>query len=89
MKGACQAYLPLSNPNLSIPTYFSYYTEESRISLDFEDIKQTTTMPLVVPGINNTSGGASQEEWLNKLAGKKLTESSSDVTVWLYSFSPS
>ncbi|GAQ41483.1 hypothetical protein AtubIFM55763_009200 [Aspergillus tubingensis] len=37
-------------------------------------------MPLVVPGINNTSGGASQEEWLNKLAGKKLTESSSDVT---------
>ena len=42
-------------------------------------------MPLVVPGINNTSGGASQEEWLNKLAGKKLTESSSDVTVRLYS----
>ncbi|GJP97900.1 hypothetical protein AlacWU_10799 [Aspergillus niger] len=37
-------------------------------------------MPLVVPGINNTSGGASQVEWLNKLAGKKLTESSSDVT---------
>ncbi|GKZ18975.1 hypothetical protein AbraIFM66951_001935 [Aspergillus brasiliensis] len=37
-------------------------------------------MPLVVPGINNTSDGASQEDWLNKLAGKKLTDSSSDVT---------
>lgn len=81
MKGACQAYLPLPNPNLSISTYFSYYTKVSRNYFYFEDTKQTTTMPLVVPGINNTSGGASQEEWLNKLAGKKLTESSSDVTV--------
>ncbi|RAL00354.1 uncharacterized protein BO80DRAFT_383699 [Aspergillus ibericus CBS 121593] len=39
-------------------------------------------MPLVVPGINNAPG-PNQEEWLNKLAGKKLTESSeSDVTTF-------
>ncbi|MCJ1408122.1 hypothetical protein MMC19_002195 [Ptychographa xylographoides] len=30
-------------------------------------------MPLVVPGINNSLTGSSQQsEWLNKLAGKKL-----------------
>ncbi|OOG01101.1 hypothetical protein ASPCADRAFT_860 [Aspergillus carbonarius ITEM 5010] len=37
-------------------------------------------MPLVVPGINSAPG-PNQEEWLHKLAGKKITESSdSDVT---------
>ncbi|PYH46187.1 uncharacterized protein BP01DRAFT_391028 [Aspergillus saccharolyticus JOP 1030-1] len=36
-------------------------------------------MPLVVPGINNTSGGSSQDEWANKLMGKTVTEGSSDV----------
>ncbi|KAI9376765.1 peptidase inhibitor I78 family-domain-containing protein [Aspergillus egyptiacus] len=36
-------------------------------------------MPLVVPGINNTSGG-STDEWLNKLMGKKLSDSASDAT---------
>lgn len=49
-------------------------------------------MPLVVPGINNTGG--SKDEWLNKLVGKKISESS-DATVrcshldiiHLYSFS--
>ncbi|PWY81881.1 hypothetical protein BO70DRAFT_41548 [Aspergillus heteromorphus CBS 117.55] len=30
-------------------------------------------MPLVVPGINNTEG-SSQDEWLNKLAGKTISE---------------
>ncbi|KAL4781023.1 hypothetical protein BJX76DRAFT_336404 [Aspergillus varians] len=34
-------------------------------------------MPLVVPGINNTSGGGgSMDEWLNKLVGKKISETS-------------
>ncbi|KAL5341793.1 hypothetical protein BJX70DRAFT_395521 [Aspergillus crustosus] len=32
-------------------------------------------MPLVVPGITNTSGG-SQDDWLNKLVGKKIGDSS-------------
>ncbi|PWY83213.1 hypothetical protein BO94DRAFT_625582 [Aspergillus sclerotioniger CBS 115572] len=36
-------------------------------------------MPLVVPGINSAPG-PNQEEWLHKLAGKKITESDSDVT---------
>jgi hypothetical protein len=39
-------------------------------------------MPLVVPGINNTSGSEEKKsEWMNKLVGKKLTDSSSDSTV--------
>ncbi|PYI03292.1 hypothetical protein BO78DRAFT_323136 [Aspergillus sclerotiicarbonarius CBS 121057] len=32
-------------------------------------------MPLVVPGINSAPG-PNHEEWLHKLAGKKITESS-------------
>ncbi|KKK22719.1 hypothetical protein P175DRAFT_0555165 [Aspergillus ochraceoroseus IBT 24754] len=44
-------------------------------------------MPLVVPGITNTggantSGQATKDEWLNKLVGKKLSESSSDETTF-------
>ncbi|KAI9928746.1 hypothetical protein ASPWEDRAFT_168717 [Aspergillus wentii DTO 134E9] len=35
-------------------------------------------MPLVVPGIQNTTGG-DKNEWLNKLVGKKITESTHDV----------
>ena len=42
-------------------------------------------MPLVVPGINNTGG--SKDEWLNKLVGKKISESS-DATVWLPDIPP-
>ncbi|KAI4121160.1 MAG: hypothetical protein LQ347_006935 [Umbilicaria vellea] len=36
-------------------------------------------MPLVVPGIN--SGGSNQQsEWMNRLVGKKLSDSPSDST---------
>ena len=44
-------------------------------------------MPLVVPGLigsnanNNNISNSQQEEWLNKLVGKKLTDSASDNTV--------
>lgn len=38
-------------------------------------------MPLVVPGIQNTTGG-DKNEWLNKLVGKKITESTHDVEVY-------
>lgn len=38
-------------------------------------------MPLVVPGINSTSGDDA-EEWQNKLIGKKLSESESNETVF-------
>ena len=41
-------------------------------------------MPLVVPGINSTSGD-NAEEWQNKLVGKKLSESESNETVCFYS----
>lgn len=36
-------------------------------------------MPLVVPNINSSQGD--KNEWLNKLAGKKISESSADVNV--------
>ncbi|RSL69682.1 hypothetical protein CEP54_002233 [Fusarium duplospermum] len=38
-------------------------------------------MPLVVSGINSTSGDAT-EEWQNKLVGKKLSETESNETVF-------
>jgi len=34
-------------------------------------------MPLVVPGINS-GGNDPKSEWINKLVGKKLTDSTSD-----------
>ncbi|CEN62271.1 hypothetical protein ASPCAL08909 [Aspergillus calidoustus] len=37
-------------------------------------------MPLVVPGITSNSGGGNKDEWLNKLVGKKISESSSNET---------
>ncbi|KIX95655.1 uncharacterized protein Z520_08775 [Fonsecaea multimorphosa CBS 102226] len=38
-------------------------------------------MPLVVPGINNTSGGSSNtSEWMNKLMGKRIGETSNETS---------
>jgi len=36
-------------------------------------------MPLVVPGITSTSGGASSD-WQNKLMGKKIGDASDEMT---------
>lgn len=40
-------------------------------------------MPLVVPGLMSSGGSNSnqQDDWMNKLVGKKLTDSASDNTV--------
>lgn len=35
----------------------------------------TDTMPLVVPGITSNGSGDKTEEWMNKLVGKKISES--------------
>lgn len=32
-------------------------------------------MPLVVPGITSNGSGDKTEEWMNKLVGKKISES--------------
>lgn len=40
-------------------------------------------MPLVVPGINSSLGD-NTGEWAQKLVGKKISESSSDVNVLLH-----
>ena len=42
-------------------------------------------MPLIVPGINNTTGGDAKTEWMNKLAGKKLSDTATDTLVCHYS----
>jgi len=42
--------------------------------------KQNLKMPLVVPGINSTGEGSKTDEWMNKLVGKKIGETS-DATV--------
>ena len=40
-------------------------------------------MPLVVPGLMNSGGSTNnnQDDWMNKLVGKKLTDSAPDNTV--------
>ena len=39
-------------------------------------------MPLVVPGLMSSGGSNNQQEdWMNKLVGKKLSDSTSDTTV--------
>ena len=44
-------------------------------------------MPLVVPGMMGGSDNSNQQEdWMNKLMGKKITEGSSDATVRLKPF---
>jgi hypothetical protein len=45
-------------------------------------------MPLVVPGIM-TSGDDQQGKWMNKLMGKKLSDSTSDATVCVFLGYPS
>ncbi|PLB43948.1 hypothetical protein P170DRAFT_441389 [Aspergillus steynii IBT 23096] len=41
-------------------------------------------MPLVVPGMTNASANDAdnKQEWLTKLAGKKISESTSDVNTF-------
>ena len=38
-------------------------------------------MPLVVPGLRGTSSSNKQGEWMNKLMGKKITDSGSSDTM--------
>ncbi|KAK9543669.1 hypothetical protein V6Z88_010036 [Aspergillus fumigatus] len=44
--------------------------------------QKQSNMPLVVPGINSDMG-SDKNEWLSKLVGKKISDSTSDVTVRL------
>jgi hypothetical protein len=37
-------------------------------------------MPLVVPGITSKSGDSKSSDWMNKLMGKKLGDSSDEIT---------
>ena len=71
-------------------TFYILYEQSNSIS-NFHLIKNHTTiqvyyrkatMPLVIPGMMGGSDSSNmQEEWMNKLMGKKITEGSSDATV--------
>jgi hypothetical protein len=39
-------------------------------------------MPLVVPGITNTGSGNSKDDWLNKLVGKKISDSHNETVLF-------
>ena len=41
--------------------------------------QQSTNMPLVVPGLQSKGGDDKSSEWMNKLAGKKIGESSNET----------
>ena len=41
-------------------------------------------MPLIVPGINNTMGVEPKTMWMNKLAGKTLSDTATDTLVCHY-----
>jgi len=45
-------------------------------------------MPLVVPGLMTASGTSNnkQEDWTNKLVGKKITEGATDEMVRMFTF---
>jgi hypothetical protein len=48
----------------------SFYPNTTQICL----YAHTDTMPLVVPGITSNGSGDKNEEWMNKLVGKKISE---------------
>ncbi|KAL5045726.1 hypothetical protein BDW71DRAFT_183229 [Aspergillus fruticulosus] len=50
-----------------------------RTARHYHNSTSTIKMPLVVPGITNTSSGNSKDEWLNKLVGKKITDSHNET----------
>lgn len=55
------------------------------LSLEPINAPIVAAMPLVVPGINSTSGNKT-EEWQNKLVGKKLGDDASTETVCRFPF---
>jgi hypothetical protein len=50
--------------------------------------RNPATMPLVVPGLMTASGTSNnkQEDWTNKLVGKKITEGATDEMVRMFTF---
>jgi hypothetical protein len=55
--------------HISLSTFTKSGNQETPVSI----------MPMVVPGINSSMGDKS--EWVNKLMGKKISESGSDELV--------
>jgi hypothetical protein len=67
-------------------TYLSSHTLtpiKSRIDLQHQNLNQTTAqttiMPLVVPGLQSKDGNDKSNDWLSKLAGKKIGDSSNET----------
>ena len=67
--------------SISIPYRESQHTRLLSLIVRFHTI--SATMPLVVPGMmgKNSIATNKKEEWMSKLLGKKITDSSSDNMV--------
>ena len=71
----------LSKPALDHSTPQTYPT--IRLSLSSSSLqypRQTFIMPLIDPVTMSKSGGASQNDWMSKLMGKKLGESNDQMS---------
>jgi hypothetical protein len=65
------------------PTFFRRQANQNSthtLQINRFSTKYNLKMPLVVPGINSTGEGSKTDEWMNKLVGKKIGETS-DATV--------
>ena len=73
----------LANPTLYLSSQPEYRNRKAIHTSLFSARTPQATMPLVVPGLMSSGGSNTnqQEDWMNKLVGKKLTDSTSDTTV--------
>ncbi|KAI9041561.1 uncharacterized protein KD926_006635 [Aspergillus affinis] len=89
------AELTLAAISKYLNTEYSYEATLRRViicglnEIEIEPYRKATplfhsTMPLVVPGLTNasTNDTDNKQEWLNKLAGKKISDSPSDVNTF-------
>ena len=77
-----QTSFRLTNQQIALP-----YQNRNEKHTSLFHVLLEATMPLVVPGLMSSSGSNSnnqQEDWMNKLVGKKLTDSTSDTTVRIH-----
>ena len=58
-----------------------HYTMYSRTHILLRPYHTSTTMPLVVPGITSSLTGDQKTDWIDKLLGKKLTDSTNNEVV--------
>lgn len=66
-------------PPSNYPTKYHTRIESTNTPRLTQTQQQSTNMPLVVPGLQCKGGDDKSSEWMNKLAGKKIGESSNET----------